>query len=633
MPYPTEVALALALAPLRDPTASKLDIRGLEFGAEGVEKIAEALQHEDCRVTHLHLGSNKIGAAGAYLLVRALQHENCRVTNLQLSGNKIGDEGVEYLARALHHENCRVTDLDLTTNNISDASVEYLVRALQHENCRVTNFNLEGNSIGAEGMKLLVHALQHINCRVTHLNLSCNAIRNEIGDEGVEHLSRALQHENCRVTHLDLCFNKIGDEGVEHLAHALQHENCRVTNLDLGQNYNIGVGGVTHLVRALQHENCRVADLNLYGIINFRTPLSGNQIDKLVLDRLKTFHDTNVKKALDEQRRLLRQQNVVEDEQRRLLRQQNMVEDLRTPDRLGRTPMYRACRDGDLERVKYLVENGAKDDIRRRNPGPSQKGWTPMLIGCFGGHLPIVRFLFEHGAKEEVTRPTKDGHTLMSISCKRLSLSGVRNSSAKFFSSKAEDLDVVQWLIEQGTPSKNVTSWFSHFNDAHRAILFQRALENRDVHHESFLALVYILRKVDATPYLSRDDKGCQRTRDAHVLKLRRFLTDGVVVRSISEFLQGRSNTRSLWYFIVRSEEQMRHAKAQNRFAGAQARIAEVRERFINNEEEEKQFFIVKGVLYYFEEEEKQYAEEEKRYADEQKRFAQEQKKYSKCKM
>ena len=35
VPYPTEVALALALAPLRDPTASKLDIRGLEFGAEG----------------------------------------------------------------------------------------------------------------------------------------------------------------------------------------------------------------------------------------------------------------------------------------------------------------------------------------------------------------------------------------------------------------------------------------------------------------------------------------------------------------------------------------------------------------------------------------------------------------------
>ena len=246
--------LEVALAALLDPTVTKLNVSSMwntwsEKIAEGVEKIAEGLQHENCRVTNLFLDGNNIYMRTS--LVRALQHKNCRVTNLYLSNNRIDDEGVEHLSHAL-----------------------------QHENCRVTHLNLKGNEIGAEGVEHLSHALQHENCRVTDLDLS----ENEIGDEGVEHLSHALQYENCRVTDLVLNYNEIGAKGVEHLSHALQHENCRVTFLALATN-EIGDEGAEHLSRALQHENCRVTTLWL-------TPTGTD-------DRLQTFLDANIKRAAE----------------------------------------------------------------------------------------------------------------------------------------------------------------------------------------------------------------------------------------------------------------------------------------------------------------------------------------------
>ena len=73
-----------ALAALRDPTVTKLDVSRALFGDEGAQNIAEGLQHENCRVTNLNLWNNNIGAEGVEHLVHALQHENCRVTNLYL---------------------------------------------------------------------------------------------------------------------------------------------------------------------------------------------------------------------------------------------------------------------------------------------------------------------------------------------------------------------------------------------------------------------------------------------------------------------------------------------------------------------------------------------------------------------
>ena len=145
------------LAALLDPTVT---IANLSFGyppfgdegttfavATGIEKIAEGLQHENCRVTELYLAENNIGDKGTEHLVSALQHENCRVTNLDLRDNNIGDESAEHLVRALQHENCRLTNLDLVGNNIGDEGAEQLIRALQHENCRLTKLDLDDNNV------------------------------------------------------------------------------------------------------------------------------------------------------------------------------------------------------------------------------------------------------------------------------------------------------------------------------------------------------------------------------------------------------------------------------------------------------------------------------------------------------
>ena len=102
----------------------------------------------------------------------------------------------------------------------------------------------------------------------------------------------------------------------------------------------------------------------------------------------------------------------------------------------------------------------------------------------------------------------------------------------------------------------NVASWRPLLNGANRATLFQRGVESRDVDHESYLALVYILAKVDATPYLLRNDEGRLMTKDAHVLKLRRFTTCGVVIQTIGDFLRGRSAARLLWYHLLKGEEE-----------------------------------------------------------------------------
>ena len=45
------------------------------------------------------------------------------------------------------------------------------------------------------------------------------------------------------------------------------------------------------------------------------------------------------------------------------------TEDLRTPDEAGRTPMYRACVDGDLDRMKWLHGHGAQADVRTSENG------------------------------------------------------------------------------------------------------------------------------------------------------------------------------------------------------------------------------------------------------------------------
>ena len=72
------------------------------------------------------------------------------------------------------------------------------------------------------------------------------------------------------------------------------------------------------------------------------------------------------------------------------------TEDLRTPDEEGRTPMYRACVDGGLNRMKWLYDNGAQEDVRT----PDNEGATPMYIASHKNKVEAMQWLFDHGAQD-----------------------------------------------------------------------------------------------------------------------------------------------------------------------------------------------------------------------------------------
>ena len=63
--------------------------------------------------------------------------------------------------------------------------------------------------------------------------------------------------------------------------------------------------------------------------------------------------------------------------------------------RSGCTPIYFASLHGHIEVARYLVEQGAALDKA------SNGGWTPLIAAVVGGHLEIVRYLLEQGADRD----------------------------------------------------------------------------------------------------------------------------------------------------------------------------------------------------------------------------------------
>jgi hypothetical protein len=140
-----------------------------------------------------------------------------------------------------------------------------------------------------------------------------------------------------------------------------------------------------------------------------------------------------------------------------------------------------------------------------------------MYIATYNKHLRIVQFLHENGAAQDVNEKSWREQTPIWRACKE------------------NHLNVIQWLIFQGTPLKiTISSWFNQLNYQNRMILFQQGLQNRDVDHESYLAF---LTCVD-------HDIGDNPT-GVHLIHIRG------IQEIIGEFACGIKETRSLWYHIV----------------------------------------------------------------------------------
>jgi ankyrin repeat protein len=172
-----------------------------------------------------------------------------------------------------------------------------------------------------------------------------------------------------------------------------------------------------------------------------------------------------------------------------------------------------AAQENHVEAMQWLFDRGAQGDIRT----PRDDGATPMYAASRNKHLRIVQFLHENGAAQDINTSSWNQETPLWRLCKENSL------------------DLIEWLILQGSPSKTtIASWFNQLNYENRMILYQQGLLNRDVDHESYLALLTVVDH----------DIGDNLT-GVHRLHIRG------IQKVIGYFVRGISKTRSLWYHIV----------------------------------------------------------------------------------
>ena len=85
------------------------------------------------------------------------------------------------------------------------------------------------------------------------------------------------------------------------------------------------------------------------------------------------------------------------------------VDEVNRADEHGRTQLYNACANGQVDAARRLLDRGAEVDRA------TKKGATPLHIACQNGHLDAVRLLLEKGA--EVDRAMENGATPLYIAC------------------------------------------------------------------------------------------------------------------------------------------------------------------------------------------------------------------------
>ena len=136
------------------------------LGCIEIAKLLPGNQHNQGlrELKRLNLEYNNITAEGVEHLATALTHTNCKLNSLNLEYNNITDEGVKHLSTALTHTNCKLNSLNLAANNITDEAIKHLATALTHTNCTLKRLNLEYNNITDKGKNLLNS--MNINCKV-----------------------------------------------------------------------------------------------------------------------------------------------------------------------------------------------------------------------------------------------------------------------------------------------------------------------------------------------------------------------------------------------------------------------------------------------------------------------------------
>ena len=182
----------------------------------------------------------------------------------------------------------------------------------------------------------------------------------------------------------------------------------------------------------------------------------------------------------------------------------------------GSTALLAAANSGHFDAVKLLHQHGA--DLRH----VSDKGVTAAFYACVHGRMDMLLWIYEKGGYDAAckdlvakvkTTPHQHhhghGHGYGGHSHNE---NEAHRETAVTLACQADQLNVVIWLVRRGIPAPKDCP-FHRMSDKSQDVLQKLAVENRDVDHQSFLAMVPSGLPLDVVRLVQSFVSGTKRTR------------------------------------------------------------------------------------------------------------------------